>query len=51
MSKEENNQSLHLRSSMVLNFSLYRLDEALDLLESLVGGEDVPEGVKMRLSR
>jgi len=30
---------------------LNRLDEAMELLESLSGGEDVPEGVKLRLSR
>ena len=28
-----------------------RPEEAMELLESLIGGEDVPEGVKLRLSR
>ena len=31
--------------------SLCRFEEAMELLESLIGGEDVPEGVKLRLSR
>ena len=34
-----------------LSHPLCRLDEAMELLESLSGGEDVPEGVKLRLSR
>jgi len=41
--------TLNLELATLCN--LDRLDEALELLESLVGGEDVPEGVKMRLSR
>ena len=34
-----------------LSHPLCRLDEAMELLESLIGGEDEPEGVKLRLSR
>ena len=34
-----------------LSHSLCRLEEAMELLESLIGREDVPEGIKLRLSR
>jgi len=41
--------SLNLELATLCN--LNRLEEAMELLESLIGGEDVPEGVKLRLSR
>ena len=31
--------------------SLCRFEEAMELLESLIGGEDIPEGVTLKLSR
>ena len=34
-----------------LSHHFCRLEEAMELLESLIGGEDVPEGVTLKLSR